>query len=114
MAKHDELLDQGPRQAPEPETAEEKSRKLGLKTAGGGVAAGGIALAKVGFLGKFLIYLFVWNGVSSAWRIGGWIGIAVVAAVITTYFVLRSRRQETVAMPTHGDEIVLPPKGTGS
>ena len=114
MARHDDLLDEGARMAPEPETAEEKSKKLGLKTAGGGVAAGGIALAKVGFLGKFFIYFFLWNGVSSAWRIGGWIGIAVAAAVISAYFVLRSRRQETIAMPTHDDQIVLPPKGTGS
>jgi len=112
MAKHDDLLDQGPREAPEPETAEQRSRRTGLKTAGGGVAAGGIGLAKAGLLGKFFIYLFVWNGVSSAWRIGGWIGIAVVAALITAYFVFRSRRQETIAMPTHEDEIVLPPKGT--
>ncbi|HVP76096.1 MAG TPA: hypothetical protein VMS63_08750 [Gaiellaceae bacterium] len=112
MARHDDLLDQGLRQAPEPETAEQMSRRRGLKVAGGGVAAGGIGLAKAGFLGKFFIYLFLWNGVSSAWRIGGWIGIAVVAAAITTYFVLRSRRVETMALPTHDDEIVLPPKGT--
>ena len=111
MAKHDDLLDQGPRQAPEPETAEQKSKKLGLKTAGGGVAAGGIALAKVGFLGKFFIYLFLWNGVSSAWRIGGWIGIAVVVALITAYFVLRSRREETSATRPAEEPIVLPPKG---
>lgn len=112
MAKHDELLDQGPREAPEPETAEQKSKKLGLKTAGGGVAAGGIALAKVGVLGKIFIWVFAWNGIRDAWRIGGWIGIAVVVAAITTFFVLRSRRAETIAMPTHDDEIVLPPKGT--
>jgi hypothetical protein len=112
MAKHDELLDQGPRQAPEPETAEQKSKKLGLKTAGGGVAAGGIGLAKVGVLGKVFLWLFLWNGVSSAWRIGGWIGLAVVAAAITGYFVLRSRRQVTSAMQPPDDQIVLPPKGT--
>ena len=74
MAKHDDLLDEGPRQAPEPETAEQKSKKLGLKTAGGGVAAGGIGLAKVGVLGKVFLWLFLWNGISSAWRIGGWMG----------------------------------------
>jgi len=93
MAKHDELLQQGPYEAPEPETAEEKSRKLGLKTAGGGVAAGGVALAKVGVLGKIFIWLFAWRGIVDAWRIGGWIGIAVVLAAITVFFVLRSRRQ---------------------
>ena len=92
MAKHDDLLNQGPREAPEPETAEQQSKKRGLKTAGGGVAAGGIALAKIGVLGKIFIYLFLWRGVADAWRIGGWIGIALVAAAISIVLVLRSRR----------------------
>ena len=92
MAKHDDLLDQGPREAPEPETVEQQSKKRGLKTAGGGIAAGGFALAKIGVLGKIFIWLFLWRGVADAWRIGGWIGIAVVAAAITAYFVLRARR----------------------
>ncbi|HEX3224664.1 MAG TPA: hypothetical protein VHQ89_01080 [Gaiellaceae bacterium] len=94
MSRNDELLEQGPREAPEPETAEERSRKLGLKTAGGGVAAGGIGLAKAGILGKTLLWLFAWNGVSTAWRIGGWIGLAVAAAIVVTYVVLRKRRAE--------------------
>jgi len=88
----DDLLKQGPREAPEPETAEEKSKKLGLKTAGGGVAAGGIGLAKAGLLGKFFIYLFLWNGVSTAARIGGWVGILVIAALITGFVVWRKSR----------------------
>jgi len=92
MAKHDDLLQQGPREAPEPETVEQQSKKRGLKTAGGGIAAGGFALAKIGVLGKIFIWLFLWRGVADAWRIGGWIGIAVVAAAITAYFVLRARR----------------------
>ena len=59
----DELLKQGPHQAPEPETAEQRSRRTGLtKTAGGGIAAGGIGLAKVGILGKVFLWLFVLNG----------------------------------------------------
>ena len=91
MTRHDDLLEQGPREAPEPETAEQHSRKLGLKTAGGGVAAGGIGLAKAGVLGKALIWLFAWNGVSTAWRIGGWVGLAVAAAVVLAYVVLRRR-----------------------
>ena len=94
MTRNDDLLQQGPREAPEPETAEERSKKLGLKTAGGGVAAGGIGLAKAGILGKTLIWLFAWNGVSTAWRIGGWIGVAAVAAIVATYLVLRHRRRE--------------------
>jgi hypothetical protein len=95
MAKHDELLDQGPREAPEPETAEERSHRLGLKSAGGVVAGGGIAAAKFGGLAKVFLWLFAWNGVNSLWRIGGWIAIAVVAAAVTTYLVLRSRRQQS-------------------
>jgi len=92
MARHDDLLEQGPREAPEPETAEQKSRKLGLKTAGGGVAAGGFALAKIGFLGKFLIWFFAWRGVVDAWRLGGWIAVALVVAAIAVVLVLRARR----------------------
>jgi hypothetical protein len=88
----DDLLKQGPREAPEPETAEERSKRLGLKTAGGGVAAGGIGLAKAGVLGKVFLWLFVWNGVSSAVRIGGWIGILLVLAIIATVVVWRRGR----------------------
>ena len=92
MAKHDDLLEQGAREAPEPETVEEQSKKRGLKTAGGGVAAGGIALAKVVILGKVFIWFFAWHGIVDAWRIGGWVAVAVVAAAITVFFVLRARR----------------------
>jgi hypothetical protein len=86
----EELLKQGPREAPEPETAEERSKRMGMKTAGGGAAAGGIGLAKAGLLGKFFVWIFLWNGVSAAWRIGGWIGIAAIAAIAATYFYVRS------------------------
>jgi hypothetical protein len=94
VTRNDDLLQQGPREAPEPETAEQRSRKLGLKTAGGGAAAGGIGLAKAGVLGKAFFWLFAWNGVGTAWRVGGWIGLAVVAAVVATYVVVRRRRSE--------------------
>src|SRR2546421_406770 len=60
MSRHDDLLNQGPHEAPEPETAEEKSRKLGLKTAGGAVAGGGAVAAKVGAIGGVgQVFLFV-------------------------------------------------------
>ena len=94
MARHDDLLEQGAREAPEPETAEERSGRLGLKTAAGGVVGGGVALAKIGVLGKLFIWIFAWNGISSLWRIGGWIAIAVVAAVVAVYLVVRSRREQ--------------------
>jgi hypothetical protein len=93
MAKHDELLEQGPRQAPEPETAEERSKHRGLKTAGGGIAAGGIGLAKVGVLGKFFIWLFAWNSLTNAWRLSAWFGLAVVVLAVTAFLVVRWRRQ---------------------
>jgi len=89
----DDLLKQGPREAPEPETAEQRSRRLGMKGAGGGVAAGGIGLAKAGLLGKFFIYLFLWNGVRTLWLVGGWIAILIVAAAIVAYVVYRNREQ---------------------
>ena len=92
MAKHDELLEQGPREAPEPETAEQRSKRLGVGTAAGGVAAGGAVLAKLGFL-KFFLWIVAWHGVVDLWRIGGWIALAVVAGVATAYLVIRSRRE---------------------
>jgi hypothetical protein len=92
MAKHDDLLEQGPREAPEPETADQRTKRLG-GAAAGGIAAGGAALAKLGFLTKFLIWIFAWHGIVDLWRVGGWIAIVAVAGVITTYLVLRSRRE---------------------
>ena len=91
----EELLEQGPREAPEPETAEERSRRTGLtKAAGGGVAAGGIGLAKAGLLGKFFLWWFAWNGAVNAWRIGGWIGAALVALAIAAYVIYHRRREQ--------------------
>jgi hypothetical protein len=87
----DDLLKQGPHEAPEPETAEERSRRTGLKTAGGGVAAGGIGLAKAGVLGKVFLWLFLWNGVSTGLRIGGWIGILLIAAIVGGAILYRRR-----------------------
>jgi hypothetical protein len=96
MSNHNELLEEGAREAPEPETAEQKSRKLGLKTAGGAVAGGGAVAAKagaIGGLGKLFFWLFAWNGVSTALRIGGWIGIALVVALVAGLILYnRSRR----------------------
>jgi hypothetical protein len=87
------LLKQGPREAPEPETAEERSKRMGMKTAGGGVAVGGIGLAKTGLLGKIFLWWFVWHGTLGVWRVFGFAGLAVVVAAIAAYFVLRARRE---------------------
>ena len=93
MARHDELLEQGAHDAPEPETAEQRSHRLGMKTAGGAVVGGGAAALKIGGLSKFFLWLFAWNGVSNAWRLGGWIGLAIVAAAVTTFLVMRRQRR---------------------
>ena len=89
------LYNDQPREAPEPLTAEERTSRKGMKTAGGGIAAGGIGLAKAGFLGKFLIYLFLWNGVRTAFLLGGWIGIVLIGAAIAAFVYYRKQRQAT-------------------
>jgi hypothetical protein len=95
LAQHYDLMNEGPREAPEPETAEERSKKLGLKSAGGVVAGGGVVAAKagaIGGLGKLFIWLFLWNGVSTAARVGGWVGILLVLAVVVAFVVWRKQR----------------------
>ena len=91
MAKHDDLLNEGPREAPEPETAEQRSKRLGLKSAGGVVAGGGAVAAKAGVLGgvgKFFLWAALWNGLLH----GGWIALAVALAVVAVWFVHHQRQ----------------------
>ena len=88
---HDDLLKQGPREAPEPETAEERSRKLGLKSAGGAVVGGGAVAAKAGLIGgigKFFLWAALWNGIVR----GGWIGLAAALAILVAFVLYRRRR----------------------
>jgi hypothetical protein len=95
MAGHDDLLAQGPREAPEPETAEERSANRGRRAVGGGLLGGGVAAAKlgaIGGLGKVFIWLFAWDGVVDAGRVFGWLGVLAVVAAVGTFLVLRSRR----------------------
>jgi hypothetical protein len=92
VSKHDDLLNQGPQEAPEPETAEQRSKRKGWGAAGGGVAAGGVALAKTGALAKIFIWLFAFHALNSAWRLGAWTGIAAVIALIGLVLVLHLRR----------------------
>jgi hypothetical protein len=90
----EELLKQGPREAPEPETAEERSHRTGLaKTAGGGLAAGGIGLAKAGLLGKFFLWFLIWHGAITAGRVFGWIGILLVVAAFIGFRIYRHRER---------------------
>jgi hypothetical protein len=93
MAKHDELLEQGAREAPEPETAEQRTAHLGAKGAAGGLVAAGAIAAKTGGLAKVFIWLFAWHGAMNLWRLGGWIGIALVLVAVTMLLVWRSRRE---------------------
>ena len=78
---HEEMLDQGARTAPEPETAEERSRRRGLKTGGAAVAGGAAAAAKLGILGKTVLWLIAWHTAINAWRIGVWAGVAALVAI---------------------------------
>jgi hypothetical protein len=93
MAKHDELLEQGPREAPEPETAEQRSKRVGWGSAGGAVAAGGVAAAKIGGFGKFLVWLILWHGLRTGWRVAGWAGLALAVAAVATYLLVVRRRE---------------------
>ncbi|HEY7018955.1 MAG TPA: hypothetical protein VH297_10855 [Gaiellaceae bacterium] len=93
MAKHDELLEKGPHEAPEPETAEQRSKRVGWGSAGGAVAAGGIAAAKLGGLGKVVLWLVLWHGLSTGWRAAGWIGLALAVAAIALVLVALGRRE---------------------
>ena len=93
MAEHDELLERGPREAPEPETAEARSKRVGWGGVAGGAAAGGVALAKLGGLGKLLIWIVAWHGAVDAWRLGGWIALAALLAAIGLVVAIRSRRE---------------------
>jgi hypothetical protein len=92
VTRHDELMGHGPREAPEPETAEQRSKRVGWGAAGGSIAGGGIVLAKFGGLAKVFLWLFAWHAVANGWRIGGWIGLAVVVTLIAA-LVVRHRRE---------------------
>jgi hypothetical protein len=93
MARHDELLEQGPREAPEPETAEQRSKRVGWGAAAGGVLGGGLALAKLGGLAKVLLWLVAWHAAVDGWRVGSWVGLAVVLLAIATLALVRARRE---------------------
>jgi hypothetical protein len=92
MAKHDDLLRQGAREAPEPETAEQRTKRVGWGAAGGGILAGGIAAAKLGGLSKLFVWLFAFHAFN-LWRLGSWIGIAVALVAIATLVFVHSRKQ---------------------
>jgi hypothetical protein len=96
MAAHEDLLAQGPHEAPEPETAEQRTAHRGRRAMGGGVLGGGAVAAKLGAvagLGKVFIWLFAWDGIADAGHLFGWLGVALVIAALTTFTVLRRRKR---------------------
>jgi hypothetical protein len=96
MAEHDDLLARGPRMAPEPETAEERTANRGRRAVGGGIIGGGAAAAKlgaIGGLGKLFIWLFAWDGIVDAGRLFGWLGVLAVISALTAFLVLRRRKE---------------------
>jgi hypothetical protein len=92
MSKHDEFLQEGPKEAPEPETAEQRTKRTGWGAAGTGIVGGGIALAKFGGLAKIFVWLFAFHAINNAWRVGSWVGIAIVAGLIATFVIVCARR----------------------
>jgi hypothetical protein len=92
VAKHDELLEQGPQEAPEPETAEERSKRTGWGAAGGGILGGGVAAVKFGGLTKILFWLVAFRAIDNGWRIGAWAGVAIVLAAVVAFALIHSRR----------------------
>jgi hypothetical protein len=90
---HDDLLQEGPRQAPEPETAEQRSKRLAGRGLAGGAIATGAAAAKFGGLAKLVVFLFAWHGAVDVWRLAGWVGVALVIAAGLVVLVVARRRQ---------------------
>ena len=90
---HDDLLQDGPREAPEPETAEQRTRRLAGRGLAGGAIATGAAAAKFGGFAKFVIFLFAWHGALSVWRLAGWIGVGVLLAAAVVLIVVGRRTE---------------------
>ena len=81
MSSHDDLLEQGPRVAPDAQTATQRSRRNPILTAVGVVVAGAVILLKL-ILGKLIFIAVVWAGIVWAAHIGGWLGILLIVAIV--------------------------------
>ena len=93
MAKHEELLSEGPRTAPEPETAEERSHLRNRGALGGLLAVGGIGALKLGVFTKFFIWLAAWHGAIALLRLAGWPGLVVGVAALAIVVAVIGRSQ---------------------
>ena len=92
MGAHDDLLEQGPHTAPEPETAEERTRRLGKRGLAGGAAVGVAAVAKLGAL-KFLLWAFAIRSAVDLLHVGIWVVPAVFLVLLGLKLALRARRE---------------------
>jgi hypothetical protein len=95
MAKplHEQMLDEGAKMAPEPETAEQRTNRGRKRAVGGAVAGGGAAALKFGGLTKLAAFLFVFHGFAVGW-IGGWLAIVLILAVSFGLHYLRATRSD--------------------
>jgi hypothetical protein len=91
MARHDDLLQQGPQTAPEPETAEARTRRVGRRGLAGGAVAGGAAAAKFGAL-KLLLWFFAIRSAFDLVHLGLWLSVVLLLAVVSVAVALRARR----------------------
>ena len=90
---NDKLSAEEPRTAPEPETAEERSKRLGMGAgAGGAVAVGGAAAAKFGGI-KGAFWLIAWLSANALRFAGLSVVFALLVGVLLVTFVLRARRE---------------------
>ena len=80
MAKHDELLQQGPREAPDAESVEEVRKRI--------VRPAGLTLA--GIAGLVVLAVEVLPLVSNAW----WAGLPLIATGVAGIWSLRHRIRE--------------------
>jgi hypothetical protein len=99
MAKHEKLLSEGPRTAPEPETADERSHLRKRGALGGLLAAGAVGL-KVGAFTKLFIWLAVWHGSIALLRYAGWPGLVVGLAALAIVVAVLVRLHRTEAEAT--------------
>jgi hypothetical protein len=76
LTRHDDLLSEGLRTAPEPQTAEERTSRIAKRGLAGAAIAGGVAV-KTGVAAKAIAWLVAFHGASALWRTAGWVGLVI-------------------------------------